>query len=75
MLHKVVAMPDKKEQSEKINVAGRRIFLLDPIKSETELNIHPDSAQVIARMDTINPISALLSFMSGAHKREQKHDA
>jgi hypothetical protein len=69
---KVVAIPDRKEQIEKANVAGKSTFRFDPIRSDNELKIQPDNAHVMERTATITPRSAFVNPISGAIKGNRK---
>jgi len=59
MLQKLLTNPEANDKSEKSNVAGKRIFLLEPIRSEMEPNTNPEAAQQIAKTETISPIWVL----------------
>jgi hypothetical protein len=72
MANNVVASPDKKEQIVKRIVTGKRTFRLDPIRSEIELNIHPEMAHVMERTATIIPKFAFDNFNSGPINGKRK---
>src|SRR5690606_25277787 len=66
MLTKFLAIPERKEQMEKIRVAGSNTLRFEPMKSDIELNTQPEMAQQTASPEAISPICVLFSPRSGA---------